>query len=1115
MIFRLLAWIFLCCAVASSAAATPLVPDNLRCEYLVAPMGIDAQQPRLSWTFRDDPAMPRGQQQSAYRILVASSEAALASDKGDLWDSGQVRSDQSVQLNYAGKPLASRQTCFWKVQVWNAKGEVSAWSSPSSWTMGLLEKSAWTGQWIGAIDRDVIDGDAAYGYRSKDAKRPNETKWVQIDLGKSMPIDKIVLHPAMPLIEATPAGHSAPRQLLLDLFPMRFRLEVADTADFKRPRLYFYATKPEPDEAGYFKPRRTSETYTSQGISGRYVRMTATMLWNFNIGSPTYGFGLGEMQVFSGGKNVAQGCPAAAKDSMETEHWSTRFLTDGKAIVDPVADATGDAAILFRKEAKFSKKPVRATASICGLGYYELSINGRKVGDHVLDPGFTDYTKHVLYVTYDVTDRFKDGGNVIGVTLGNGWYREATPDNFGFQYAAWRGPLKLLLQIDLEFADGTRSTIVSDPSWQWSTAENRYNCVRGGETIDAREAKLGWDTAGYNAQGWRPVVPMPAPAGKLTAQMYPPIRVHQTIRPVKLTEPRPGIYVFDLGVNITGWARLQTSGSAGQKVVTYSNELLRPDGTVDVGHAGYFAFGRFQKNIYYLSGHGEDVFEPRFTYHGFRYVEVQGLTEKPTLDSLVGRWVTTDPEPAGSFACSNELINATQTLIVRTQLNNYHGFPSDCPHREKQGWMQDGCVTEEEAICNFQMAGCYEKWFHDMVDAQDASGHVGPVVPTAGWGRAAKPKQIGTYAGPWWSGAIVFTPWKLYQYYGDRRVLEEGYPAMKAFVDFMSTTTSNHIISWGLGDWLDESADIGVKRDLGSRKAPLPLTSTAAYFNYATILSQIAALLGKKDDAEKYQTLAGEIKEAYNRAFFKPESGLYARDSQTAQSLALHFGLVPEGQQSKVAAAMIANIVEDRKSHLNTGIIGTLYVFHALRELDRNDVAYAIAAQETYPSLGYMVKRGATSIWECWSDPGGMSHDHPTLGSLGVWYYQGMGGICPDPAGPGFKQFIIRPAVVGDLKWVTCHYDSIHGRIESNWKIDGQMLKLDVVVPPNTTATVYVPTSDVASVTESGRSAAVADGVQRLRTDRQSAVYRVGSGHYEFVAQSISNLAPSKAAVQH
>ena len=1075
---------------AMSAASADLAPTHLRCEYQINPIAIDTPRPRLSWWLESE---QRDERQTAYQVVVASSPENLRAGRFDLWDSGRVTSDQSVHVEYAGQPLVSRQRCHWQVRVWNRAGKASAWSRPTSWAMGLLEPADWQGQWIAATDRRAIPRlPRVAGYHSAEAKTADETKWVQVDLGTERELDEVRLHPPGPSGFEHVAGFG---------FPVRFRLEVSNDPQFHEGDVLADFT-----QADYPSPGNKAVSLSGQGRRARHVRVTATRLWNRGTGPAPHGFGLAELEVFSGGTNVALHAPVLALDSVEDYGWGCAKLTDGVRLTDPdEADPAGPghAAVLLRKGFLVKGKVARATAHLCGLGYSELEINGRKIGDHVLDPGFTDYSRHAQYLTYDVTSAIRRGENTVGVGLGGGWYDLATPDLFGFERAPWSASPRLRCQLHIEYEDGTTEIVASDPSWKWSTGAITFNGVRGGETIDARQERRGWSRPSFDDTDWASAVVVPGPAGRLVAQQHPPIRVTDSIRPIRVTQPKPGVYVFDLGVNIAGWARLTTQGRRGTRITLEYNERLNRDGTLDTQHLTSHTRGRFQKDEFVLKGRGLERFEPRFTYHGFRYVQVTGLTEKPTLHTLTGRWVTTDPEVAGHFACSNPRLNLLQQVFVRTYLNNLHGLPTDCPQREKMGWLNDGCVDMEMAFYNFDTPILYRKWLQDMIDAQDANGHVPDFVPTCGWGRSKPDGSPGEMADPWWGGAIVLAPWKLYQHYGDRRVFEEAFPAMKAYVDYLTSTAQDHVIAWGLGDWLDESAGGG------GRRVPVAQTSTAAYAHFATILSQAASLLGREQDARDYGRLAEAVGETFNANYLEEGSGFYAVDSQTAQALPLALGLVPKDKRGLVVDRLADNISRWRRHHVSTGIVGALYLFHTLMEHGRDDLAWAMVTREQYPGWLHMLNQGATSIWEAWNGDGSLNH--PTFGCVGFWFYEGLAGIRPDPAAPGFKKIIIRPAVVGDLTWARAWYDSVHGRIRSQWQRRGDRLTLRFTIPANTTATVFVPARDAASVSESGRPAASAEGVTFLRTEPGAAVYSVGSGSYSFQ----STLPPGPAVGHH
>lgn len=894
---------------ALSNAGQEVAPVDLRCEYLASPLGIDAAQPRLSWRLQ---CGDRGRRQTAYRVLAASDLHRLSHDEGDLWDSGKVASDQSIQVPYAGKPLTSRTRCHWKVRLWDEKGTGSAWSQPALWTMGLLVPEDWKAQWIGATDDQ------------------------------------------------------------------------------------------------------------------------------------------------------------------------------------------GAGAILLRKELSLPSAPVRATATICGLGYYELYVNGRRVGDHVLDPGYTDYNRRALYVTYDVTEFIRQGQNAVGVNLGNGWLNLPTPDIWGFHTAPWRAPPKLLFTLLLEFPDGKQLTVASDGTWKWSTGPITFNCVRGGETYDARLEQPGWNAVGFDAAAWKPAKVVPPPRGRLVAQCQEPIRAVASIRPVAVTEPKPGLFVFDMGTGIAGWAKLATSGAAGKKITLRFGERLHPNGTLDTELIRRYTFGRFQTEEFILRGQGIEVFEPRFTYHGFRYVEVAGLTTKPTLETLTGRWVHSDVQPVGEFACSDQRLNRLYETIRRTHLCGMFSIPTDCPHREKLGWTIEGCDCIEMALCNFGMAPFYSKWLRDILDAQEPNGHSPIVAPSNGWCNLTVPVQPGNgrpgdYDDPWLGGAIANVPWMLYQYYGDSRALAEAYDGIRRYVEWLQTTAREDVLPWGLGDWGEEGFVDHVTRTSAN------LTSTCGYYHCVSVLGRAAEILGKPDEAKRYLRQAETIRASFNRRFLDATSGRYAPDSQTAQAMPLWLGMVPPESNARVVERLVENILQTRRGHVSAGMLGTGPLVHALLDARRADVAWTMLSREDYPGWLHMLNQGATTLWEFWTP--NFSLNHPDFGIVGIFFYQGIGGIRPDKAGPGFKRFIVAPEPVGDLKWAHTQFRSLHGPIATDWKRDGQQFTLELAVPPNTTATLYLPARDAQSARQIDFPIGARGGATLLRHESGRAVYAVPSGKHRFASQ--------------
>ncbi len=908
-------------------------PVSPTCEYLRNPLGIDVMQPRLSWSFAHN---DRGSAQSAYQVLVASSEELLKADTGDLWDSGKIESNQSVFVEYAGKPLESEMRCYWKVRVWDQDGKCSDWSENAFWTMGLLAESDWKGKWI--------------AYRAK--LNPDET------------------------------------------YPLDMRGRTAES------------------------PSRITQ----------------------RIPSP-----------------------------------------------------------LLRKEFMANKPIKRATAYICGLGFHELRLNGQKVGEAVLNPAYTRYDKRALYVVHDVTKMLREGANAIGVMLGNGWYNCHTRDSWDFDHAQWRNPPKMLFQMKVEYADGTSELIVSDESWMTATGPIVFDSIRNGEEYDARLERFGWDMPGYDTSqslepvegrsdvgGWKPVEIVDGPGGKLVSQKIPPARVIETAKPVSMTEPKPGVFVFDMGRNISGWCKLTVSGPAGATVTIRYDERLHEDGTLNQQNAGHMFSGDFQRNKYTLKGTGVETWEPRFVYNGFQYAQVEGFPGRPTVDSLQLRIVHADFDSAGSFECSNGLINQLQTLTRRSYVSNFVHYPTDCPHREKNGWTGDAQLAAETGLFNFDTAASYTRWLDDFDDCQREDGNLPGIVPTGTWGY-----EWGN--GPAWDSAYFLIPWYVYLYRGDDRLLKAHYDGWKRYLDFVAEKSPDHIADFGLGDWCPPEGGPG------GHKTPAALTSTAYYYVDVKITAEVAGMLGKHAEQRKYKALAEKIREAFMKRFYRPETGTFEGDEQCGMACAIYQGLLSQEEKGKVLNALVKDIEEKRDGHLWAGILGAKYVLNALTDERRADVAYRMVTQKTWPSWGYWIEQGATSLWEDWH--GGASRNHIMFGDISAWFYKTLAGINPHPQAPGFKRSVIRPRVVGDLTWVKAEHRTMYGMLRSSWKRDGSRLIMHVEVPCNTRADVWVPAADADAVTEGGVPASKAECVHFLRMDSGCAVFEVPAGTYEFVTE--------------
>lgn len=931
-------------AGAASGAAPATVemrPARLRCEYLANPPAVNTDRPRLSWIVESD---GRGVRQTAYQVLVAGSDEALAKDQGDLWDSGQVNSDETNQIVYSGKPLKPGQQAFWKVRVSsNVSRLPSRWSEPAGFRMGLLETGDWKAKWVG------VPG-----------------------------------------------------------------------------------TVPE----------------------GRLPARPSPML---------------------------------------------------------------------RKGFALSKPVKQALVSVSALGAYELRINGSKVGDQILPPEWTDYHKRVQYQTYDVTPLLRPGDNAVGAMLADGWYAgrlgisfimgkdDPVRGHYGKQ-------LGLLMQMDVEYADGSREQIVTDESWKGTTdGPIRKADLLDGEVYDAQKETAGWDAPGFDDSKWGSVEAMPALKAKLVAQHNEPIRITQDLFPVSISQPKPGMYVYDLGQNIAGWCRIRVKGKAGEPIRLRHAEVLNPDGTLyrDNLRIGDESHGARAEDTYIPRTSEEEVYEPRFTYHGFRYVEITGLPEKPGLTAVLGRVQHSTPPPAGTFDCSSALLNKLMTNIVWTHRDNMPSIPTDCPQRdERMGWMGDMLVFAQPACFNMDMAAFFTKWAQDIRDDQADDGRYPDFAP-----MPFDPNK--RFSGvPAWGDCGVVVPWRMYVNYGDKRILEEHFDSARRWVDWIHQHNPNllwakqdneyHSRGNDYGDWLNGDT---LKLEMfgfkpGQAEVPKDVFATAFFQHSTDLVARMAEIIGRKDEAVKYRKLADDIKAAFQKAYIK-EDGTVKGNTQSAYALALHFNLMPEDKREAAARKMVER-VDAYKGHISTGFHTTVMLMRELTRDGFDEVAYKLINNRTIPSWGYTIDKGATTIWERWDgyvegrgyqDPGMNSFCHYAIGSVGEWMYRAILGINPDEGQAGYKHFTVRPRPGGGLTYARGGYDSIRGPIGSEWRIEGNALSMVVSIPANTTATVYVPAKDIGSVMESGEPAEKAEGLRFVKMEGDSAVFEAGSGTYWFVSK--------------
>lgn len=734
----------------------------------------------------------------------------------------------------------------------------------------------------------------------------------------------------------------------------------------------------------------------------------------------------------------------------------------------------------------------RATAYVTALGLYELRLNGQRVGNHLLAPEWTNYFKRVQYQTFDVTSMVRTGKNALGVILGNGWY------SGGWQQ--WKSQLKpiygnqpfLRLQLEIELSDGQKEIVESDEKWRGTdTGPLRFSGIYEGESCDARKDFPGWDTAAFVENSWRPIDIGHPKVGSMVSQRSEPIEETQQVAPISVKEPKPGTYVFDLGQNLAGWTKFRVKEAAGTAVMMQFNEVLNPDGTVymDNLHAGHLSTGDRQIDRYICRGSGEEVFEPHFTYHGFRYVQVTGLTKRPDVKSLSGIVFHNAFRKVGTFSCSNPTLNRLALNIQWSQRSNMMGVPTDCCQRDERcGYTGDGQFFAPTAVYNFDVAAFFNKWLVDVCeDSQMPGGWFADHAPTFGPGNGW---NVG------WSDAGIICPYIIWQTYGDTKVIREHYAAIKRNLALLKETSPSllHKKRVGNGDWLN----------LGGGASDEVIGTAYDAYDFK-LASEMAEAIGERSDAREYGARSRAIAKAFVTEYVNPD-GSIKDSSQTGFALAFTMGLVPENLKSKMADQFVSE-VKRFDWHLATGFIGTPRLLPALHLAGKDDVAYRLLLQETYPSWLYPVKLGATTTWERWDgwlpnkgfqDSGMNSFNHYSFGSVGEYMYANVGGIRPET--PGYKVFRIQPEIGNGLDWANVSFESIHGKIVSDWKVSGATITMDIEVPANTTAIVCVPAKNRSSVKVAGSIAELHRSVAYLRREGPNAVFQVESGRYQFTS---------------
>ena len=1029
---------------------------GLRADYLTDPIGLENTTPTLSWLLESG---ARNQMQRAYRVRAASSREALAAGTADRWDSGKVVSPASAGIAYTGQALHSRDQVWWQVRVWDAANRASGWSTPAHFEMGLLTAGDWSAHWIthpefqGPQPHPVVVTLPA-----------TDARYVRLDVGKlGAPIKEggfPYLVSRLQLAEIEVRDSAAPTVNLAR------GAAVAASESFEVPGSW---------EARFVTDGSVTTEQAPLGYTSYERRDQA-------LGQPIWlRLDLGATKHFN--QVVLYPRTDTTTDSGATAGFPVDYsvrtgaapdgpFTDQATIVGqvpPPAYRSAPAAMpVFARHFEVGKPVRSARLYATGLGVGAATVNGQAVTDAVLEPANTDYGQRVEYATYDVTGLLRSGTNAIGVQLGNGMYNNpSTPGRYQKFSAGARTP-QLLAQLEVTYTDGTSSLVGSDESWRTTLGGTTFSSWYGGEDFDARRLGPEWDQPAADLTGWSAAAAStsPIPAEHLSARSAPPVKAVETVRAKAITQPKPGTYVVDLGVNIAGWQELRVSGPAGATVTMRPSELLNADGTVNQSTTGSPIYDR-----YTLSGNGIETWHPRFAYHGFRYLQLEGLPSAPTPDTVTGLVLRAANGQAGSFDSSHELLNQVHGIIDRAIQGNMYSVLTDCPHREKLGWLEEDHLVFDSVARNYDVAAYYRSLVRNMAEAQTGDGLVPDIAP-----------EYTVFNGgfrddPNWGGALVLAPLELFHTYGDTEVLKTYYPNMVRYLDYLGGRAQGNLLDFGLGDWIafDQSTPTGV-------------TASYAYHQLAAGMAEIARALGKSDDATRWTGLADTIAGAFNGKYLDRSRHTYGSGSQASDAFALDMGVVPADERQAVLDHLV-NAIAANGFHLTVGEIALPSVFRVLSGAGRDDVVYAVATQTGNPSYGYQVVHGATSLTENWDGPtSGDSQNHFMLGAIDEWFTSGLAGIKAAPGSIGYARLVIKPAALGDLTRVDGSYRTPYGEVVSDWTRDGQAFGLEVTIPVNTTAIVHVP------------GTATSPGLTPAGTENGYTVFALGSGHYSFTS---------------
>ncbi len=1053
-----------------------LIPSYLRCEYKVNPIGVDVSTPRLSWIINSKEPYIRNQKQSAYRILISSSIGKLKLDKGDLWDSQKVKSSKTFQIEYKGKSLTSLQECYWKVKTWDQDNNDSNWSEPAKWVMGLLREEDWKAKWIG-YDKWQSEYDKKIKYKYESQK----DKWIWFpndNLKKNSHFGDFYFRKKIKIDNPTKINSA----FILITADEKFTLFVNGKKLNQSDKYIFSWARPQ--LANVKKYLRSGENLIAVKASNSYVDvpgLTLKLYLESNNGNTKI------VRTSSSWKSSNKYETDWNSVSFNDRNWKRSIIVKTMGELpwrSPRQETKLPPPYYVRKTFISSKKIKKAWLTICCLGCYEVHLNGRIISNHKLAPGWTDFNKRVNYLMYDVKDQLKSSGeNVIGAVVADGWYACYIGWEHGREYYG-KFP-KVKIQLNIEYNDGTSNCIISNRTWKVSYGPVLESDILHGETYDARKEKLieGWDKTKFNDVDWQS--PKEIINIKISKKWHPglPVKINENLSPVKIYKHKSNSCIFDFGQNFAGIVRLKIREKRGTKLILKYAEMLDEDGLL---YTENIRMAR-ATDTYFCKGQSLEIWEPKFTYHGFRYVEVTGLSSNPSKETLTGLVMHSYLPQSGKFKSSNQLLNNIYHNIIWSQKSNYYDIPTDCPQRdERLGWTGDAVNFIRTAGFNMDVAAFYTKWLVDLNDAQREDGAYPPIAPYINFGVG--PLYFGAAD---WADAGIVVPYFMYQYYGDKRVLERYYRNMQKYISYL-VSNSNNIIrpESGYGDWLNVNEETSNS-----------FIGTAFFAYVVSLMEKISSVLNYKDEKKKYSSLLINIKKAFNKNFVLNE-GTLTEDTQTAYVLALSFNLLSK-RNEKIAIQKLVKKIEEFNCHLKTGFIGLAFVFDVLKKYEFYDIIYKLLLNRDFPSWGYMIEDGATTLWERWDgrtpengffDPTMNSFNHCSLGVVGEVFYSVIGGI--RQKSNGFKQILLQPVFHKNLKHAKTVYNSICGKIICEWKLKENKIYLNVEIPVNVTAELRILSCN--SILESNLFLKEVKDVEIIKKENSFTFLHIGSGLYKF-----------------